>query len=102
HTSRHPAENLMIPTLIGMNDGHGPLIEVEMRLPDAREAAAGAVIKVVDRGFEEILKTLRTVVVPFCETWKDLSKEVDVSESTLKMTLGVTAEGNFYIAKGNA
>ena len=87
-------------TLIGMNDGDGPLVEVEMTLPDARNAASGTLITVVNRGFEDILSTLRSIVVPFSDTWKELSKEVEISESTVKMSLGVTAEGNFYVAKG--
>lgn len=89
-------------TLIGMNDGEGPLVEVEMTLPDSREASSGAIIKVVNKGFEDILGTLRSIVVPFSDTWKELSKEVEISESTVKMSLGVTAEGNFYVAKGGA
>lgn len=85
-----------------MNDGDGPLVEVEMTLPDTREASSGTFVKVVNRGFEDVLNTLRSIVVPFSDTWKELSKEVEISESTLKVSLGVTAEGNFYIAKGGA
>jgi hypothetical protein len=89
-------------TLIGMNDGNGPLVEVDMKLPEAQEASSGTVIRVIGKGFDDILETLRSIVVPFSDTWSELSKEVEISESTMKLTLGITAEGNFYVAKGGA
>jgi hypothetical protein len=73
-----------------------------MNIPAAQLATSGTVIKVVSKGFDEILSTLRAVVVPFANTWTELSKEVEISESTVKLSLGITAEGNFYVAKGEA
>jgi hypothetical protein len=88
--------------LIRLNDGEGPLVEVDMNVPAAQLASSGTVIKVVSRGFEEILNTLRSVVIPFAETWREISKEVEITESTVKLSLGITAEGNFFVAKGDA
>ena len=90
------------PVLIQMNNGKGPLVEVSLILPPAQMMSAAHVAKVVSNGFEEVVGMLKDIVRPFSETWKELSKEVVISESSVKLSLGVTAEGNFFVAKGSA
>jgi len=89
-------------TLIRLNNGEGPLVEVALDVPVAQLASAGTVIKVVEKNFGDILGTLRSIVVPLSESWDALSKDVSLSESTVKLSLGITAEGNFFVAKGSA
>jgi hypothetical protein len=88
--------------LIRLDDGNGPIVEVAMNVPEAKLASSGTVVKTVEKGFDQILGTLRSVIVPFSNTWAELSKEVEISESTVKLSLGITAEGNFYVARGEA
>jgi hypothetical protein len=90
------------PVLIQMNNGDGPLVEVTLLLPPAQMMSEAHVAKVVKSGFEEVIGMLKNIVRPFSETWKELSKEVVISESTVKLSLGITAEGNFFVAKGSA
>lgn len=89
-------------TLIRLNDGEGPLVEVDLPVTEAQLASSGTVIKVVGRGFEELLNTLSSIVVPFKHVWQELSKDAVISETTVSVSLGVTAEGNFFLAKGDA
>jgi Trypsin-co-occurring domain 1 len=90
------------PILIQMNNGDGPLVEVTMILPAAKHMSEAHVAKVVSSGFEKIMELMKSIVRPFSETWAELSKEMIISESTVKVSLGVTAEGNFFVTKGSA
>lgn len=91
-----------VPVLIQMTRGDGPLVQVTMNVPEARMMSHAHVAKVVSSGFENVMGMLQAIVKPFSETWKELSKDVTISESTLKLSLGVTAEGNFFVTKGTA
>src|SRR5437588_9160983 len=89
-------------TLIRLNNGKGPLVEVDLEIPAAQRASSGTVIQLVNKGFEDILATLQSIVVPFADAWRELSDEVEISESTVKLSLGITAGGDFFVAKGSA
>jgi hypothetical protein len=39
-------------------------------------------------------------MTPFAETWHKLSDEISIHEATIKLSVGVTAGGNFFLAKG--
>jgi len=89
-------------TLIRLDAGDGPLVEVDVDVPAAQRASAGMVFQIVNKGFDDIITTLRSIVVPLTQVWRELSKEVEISESTVKLSLGVTGEGQFFVAKGSA
>ena len=88
--------------LIQMDEGQGLLVEVEVVVPQGQLARGGQAIDAVARRFDDVIEVLKVVVKPFASTWKELSKDVFIDEATVKIGLGVTAEGNFFVAKGEA
>lgn len=85
--------------LIRLENGRGPVVEVEVEEPVARDAAAGPVIA-VGAAMDAVQETLLRVCRPFLETWKVLQTDVEIGEASVTLGLGVTAEGNFFVAKG--
>lgn len=88
--------------LVRTDNGDGVLIEVEAREIQEVRAAAGEVTRTIGRSFSSIADTLKTITKPFVETWKELSKDVSIEEAKITLSVGMTAEGNFYVVKGEA
>lgn len=83
--------------LIEMDEG--VLVEVDVEQPVATRASAGGVVQ-VDRRITDVMATLSAVVRPFASVWNELSREVEMNEATVSLSLGITGGGNFFIAKG--
>jgi hypothetical protein len=86
--------------LIRMDEGRGLLVEVEVDTAQAVQAASRGEIWDVQKGFDAISDFLHRVMEPFSATWHKLSEEVSMHEATIKLAVGVTAGGNFFLAKG--
>ena len=88
--------------LIRMDEGHGVLIEVEVDTAQAVKAASRGDVWDVQKSFGAVSDFLRKVVLPFTETWRELSREITMNEATVKLSVGITAGGNFFLAKGES
>lgn len=84
--------------LIEMEEG--VLVEVEVEEPVATRASSRGGVVAVDRRIADVMGTLRAVVRPFASVWTELSREVEMNEATVTLSLGITGGGNFFIAKG--
>ncbi|MBW0278875.1 hypothetical protein OCF84_02950 [Shewanella xiamenensis] len=82
--------------IVKLNDGLE--VEIEINEKQAREISS---TKIVDSSIQEIQEILSRVIKPISNTYKELNKEVNISET--KVTLGVKLgiEGNFFIAKSS-
>lgn len=78
----------------------GPLVEVEVDTSLAVQAANLGEILEVKKTFDTISDFLQRVTLPFTEAWRQLSSEVEIKEADLKITVGISASGNFFLAKG--
>ena len=65
-------------------------------------AASGGDAQAVSGRIDDALATLRTLVARFDAGWNDFSNNIDVVSSTVRVKLGVTAKGNFFVAQGEA
>lgn len=88
--------------LIRMDEGRGVLVEVEVDRAVAVQAASLGEIVDVRKSFEAVSDLLHQLLLPFVQTWRELSREVELSEATVKLAIGVTASGNFFLAKGES
>jgi hypothetical protein len=78
----------------------GPLVEVEVDTSQAVQAANLGQILEVRKGFDNLSDFLRKVMLPFANTWRELASEIEMKEASLKLTIGVSATGSFFLAKG--
>jgi hypothetical protein len=78
----------------------GPLVEVEVDTSQAVQAASLGQILEVKKGFDTLSDFLRKVMLPFAETWRALSQDIEMKEATVKLTIGISATGSFFLAKG--
>jgi len=78
----------------------GPLVEVEVDSAQAVQAANLGQILEVKKGFDALSDFLRKVMLPFAETWHELSREIEMKEASVKLTVGISATGSFFLAKG--
>ncbi len=86
--------------LIRMAEGKGLLVEVEIDPAKPVQAASLGEIVDVRRSFAAVSDLLREVIQPFANTWQELSRDIEMSEATVKVSVGITAGGNFFLAKG--
>lgn len=92
----------IVKQLIRMGGGTGPLVEVEVDSSQAVQAASLGQIWEVKKDFDALTDFLRKVMRPFANTWHELSRDIEMQEATLKLSVGITAGGNFFLAQGKA
>lgn len=88
--------------LIRMDEGRGPLVEVEVDTAQAVQAASRGDVWEVQKSFGTVSDFLQKVILPFTESWRTLSEKIDISEAVVKLSVGVSATGNFFLAKGES
>lgn len=88
--------------LIRMDDGRGLLVEVDVDTAQAVQAASRGEIWDVQKGFGAVSDFLHKMMVPFAETWHKLSDDISIHEATVRLSVGITAGGNFFLAKGES
>jgi hypothetical protein len=99
---QHDETRLKVKQIIQLDAGNGIMFETEIERPTAVDASFLGGVKPVHTSLEEVTKTFRAVTLPFLNTWRELSRDVELSEATVKVGIGLTASGNFIITKGEA
>lgn len=86
--------------LIRLGEVGGVVLEVVVDTNDPMMASSRGQVWHVREHFSVMSEFLKGVLAPFADTWKELSKEVELSEASVKLSLGATAAGTFFIARG--
>ena len=89
--------NSMPTKLIKLQDG--TLLEVDIAPGEAQQIAGGSVAKKVEATFSNIKPTLISACRPITEVWKELNKDMQVSQAEVEIGLSFSVEGDVYIAK---
>lgn len=90
----------MATKLIRLQDG--TLLEVDIAPGEAQQIAGGSVAKKVEATFDKIKPTLINVCRPITEVWKELNKEMQVSQAEVEIGISFAVEGDVYIAKSKS
>ncbi len=53
----------------------------------------------IDNRLNDAFSLVQSIADPFVNTWKEISKDSEISEAEVELALGFTAEGNLFIAK---
>ena len=86
----------MATKLIELEDG----ILVEVEVPEEQsQQISGGFAERVNITFEKIKPVLLKVCYPITETWKELSKEMQIEQAEVELGLSFEGEGNLFITK---
>lgn len=86
-----------MPTkLIRLTDG--TLVEVEAD-PQIPTTISNRAADAVDAAIDGIEETLLKACQPIASVWRELNKEMTISQAEIELGLGFEAEGNLYITK---
>ena len=84
--------------LIKLNDGKGPLIEVEATENEVQQVSSRAAKKV-----QQTLDTIEPLLVHACQpviaALKDIGEDADVESAEVELGFSFEGEGDVYIAK---
>ncbi|MFE4107830.1 CU044_2847 family protein [Almyronema epifaneia] len=86
----------MATKLIRLQDG--TLIEAQVPEDQAQQISGGFAQK-VDASFERIKPLLLKACKPIAETWKELSRDMDIDQAEIELGIAFEGEGNLYITK---
>jgi Trypsin-co-occurring domain 1 len=87
----------MSTRLIRLHDG--TLIEVDVVPGEAQQIAGGSIAKRVESTFDQIKPTIINVCRPIADVWRELNKDVEISQTEVEIGLSFAIEGDVYIAK---
>ena len=76
-------------------------IEVEIEV-DSNQAREISLDRKIDASIEDIKGLLTKVIKPISNTYKELSKEVNIAETKVSLGIKIGIEGGFILAKSTA
>lgn len=84
--------------LIELKDG----LRVEVEAGDeGMEQVASGMEERLEGALEDAQALLMKAVSPVVAVWKEMNREVNVSQAEVELALGFSAEGNLFLAKGS-
>jgi hypothetical protein len=81
---------------------NGLLMEVEMPQSEIEMISGGDVLTKVKSSMSTVETMLVQSVEPIVSAYKSLNKEVILEKAEVEIGIGFSAEGNIFVAKGNA
>ena len=81
---------------------NGLMMEVDIPKEEIEMISSGDVIDRVNSSMGTIETILLQSVQPIVNTYNTLSKDIIISSAKIEVGIGFSAEGNIFIAKGNA
>ncbi len=78
----------------------GIYVEVEAQTSDRAEISTQTSKKIKDKDLGQMKTILSKVATHLKESWDEINKDMTISEAEVKVSLGLEAEGNLFIAKG--
>ena len=90
----------MSKTRITLADGI--MVEVEATEEEREQVADSGMDERVDSAIDRVRPVLLKACKPVMEVWKELNKEMSVSQAEIELGLGFEAGGNVFIASGTA
>jgi len=90
-----------MPTqLIELEDG--TLIEVDHLAGAVQKTAGGSAIQHVDKTIDRVTPVLARVGQAVAAAWRELNKDMTITETQIELGLSFEGEGNVYVTKATA
>lgn len=78
----------------------GIYVEIEAQESERAEISDESVRKIKEKDLGQMKGLLSKVSSHLKESWDEINKDMTISEAEVKLSLGLEAEGNLFIAKG--
>lgn len=78
----------------------GMYVEIEAQENERAEISDESTRKIKDKDLGQMKSLLSKVASHVKDSWNEINKDMTISEAEVKLSLGLEAEGNLFIAKG--
>lgn len=89
----------MATRLIELDDGL--LVEVQAD-EDVPQRISSRNVDRVDKALDQVQGLLKKAVTPVAAVWGELNRDLTIDRVEINLSLGFSAEGNLFIARGTA
>lgn len=88
----------MTRSLIRLQDG--VLVEIEERVGRRQQTAHVSALDAVSGSLSDVENVLKSVCRPIAAAWRELNKEMSITETEIEVGLSFEGEGNIFLVKG--